>query len=102
MYYIKEYIMTREDNLEPLFLNDHGTRMSKESIRQRLHKIGDVANVTNVHPHRCRRTMATELARKGMPIQYVQQILGHAKLDTTMIYCICDKKNVRNEFNKVM
>ena len=59
-------------------------------------------NVTNVHPHRCRRTMATELARKGMPIQYVQQILGHAKLDTTMIYCICDKKNVRNEFNKVM
>lgn len=102
MYYIKEYIMTRKDNLEPLFLNDHGTRLSKESIRQRLHKIGDVANVTNVHPHRCRRTMATELARKGMPIQYVQQILGHAKLDTTMIYCICDKKNVRNEFNKVM
>lgn len=102
MYYIKEYIMSRKDNLEPLFINDHGTRMSKESIRQRLHKIGDAANVTNVHPHRCRRTMATELARKGVPIQYVQQILGHAKLDTTMIYCICDKKNVRNEFNKVM
>jgi site-specific recombinase XerD len=102
MYYIKEYIMTRKDNLEPLFLNDHGTRLSKESIRQRLHKIGDVAKVSNVHPHRCRRTLATELARKGMPIQYVQQILGHAKLDTTMIYCICDKKNVENEFNKVM
>lgn len=102
MYYIKEYIMTRKDNLEPLFLNDHGTRLSKESIRQRLHKIGDVAKVSNVHPHRCRHTLATELARKGMPIQYVQQILGHAKLDTTMIYCICDKKNVENEFNKVM
>lgn len=102
MYYIKEYIMSRKDNMEQLFVNNHGGRLSKESIRMRLHKIGVAAHVDNVHPHRCRRTVATNLARKGVPIQYIQQILGHAKLDTTMIYCICDQKNVRNEYNKVM
>lgn len=102
MYYIKKYLMSRFDNEEALFINSRGGRLSKESIRERLNKIGKAANVTNVYPHRCRRTVATDLARKGMPVQYIQQILGHAKLDTTMIYCICDKKNVRNEYNKVM
>ena len=102
MYHIKNYIKSRTDNSLPLFLNERGKRMSKECIRLRLHKIGSAAHVDNVHPHRCRRTMASDLARKGVPIQYIQQILGHEKLDTTMIYCSCDKNKVRNEYNKVM
>ena len=102
MYYIKEYIMNRTDNTLPLFLNTRGGKLSDASIRYRLHKIGKIANVSNVHPHRCRRTFASDALNKGMAAPYIQSILGHSKLDTTMIYCSYDKDTIKARYRKLM
>lgn len=102
MYYIKEYVMNRTDNTLPLFLNARGGKLSTASIRYRLRKIGKIANVSNVHPHRCRRTFASDALNKGMAAPYIQSILGHSKLDTTMIYCSYDKDVIKAEYRKLM
>ena len=53
-----------------------------------------------MHPHKFRRTLATNLIRHGMPIQEVASILGHDKLDTTMQYVVLDKTDVKNSYKK--
>lgn len=58
------------------------------------------ANVPNVHPHRFRHTMATNLIDRGMKIQEVSTILGHAKLDTTMTYVHVNQRNTENDYRR--
>ena len=65
-----------------------------------LKKVGARAGVDNVHPHRFRRTRATSLIDKGMPIQEVATILGHDKLDTTMRYIFINEANVAADYRK--
>ena len=65
-----------------------------------LHRVSDRAGVENTHPHRFRRTLATNLIDHGMPIQEVATLLGHDKIDTTMTYVYIDEKNVKNSFRK--
>ena len=55
-----------------------------------------------MHPHRFRRTLATNLLKKGMQIEEVSKILGHSKLDTTMIYCNIDTDVIRNNYSRIM
>ena len=65
-----------------------------------LKTLAKKAGVENVHPHRFRRTLATNLIDHGMAIQEVALILGHDKLDTTMKYVYLDKANVRNAYRR--
>ena len=65
-----------------------------------LKKLEQDSGVPNVHPHRFRRTLATNLIRRGMPIQEVAAILGHDKLDTTMKYVVLDKTDVQHSYRK--
>ncbi len=93
MYYLERYLPDKMDASRPLFLNGWGKSMAKGNIEQLMRDIGKRAGVSKVHPHRFRRTMATNAMKRGMPVQYIQVILGHSKLDTTMIkrqfkYCI--------------
>ena len=67
-----------------------------------LRRIGKDAGVTKVHPHRFRRTMATNVLKKGMPLEEVKELLGHTKLDTTMIYCTVSRENVKHSHAKHM
>ena len=53
-----------------------------------------------MHPHRFRRTIATDLLSKGMPIEQVKEFLGHEKLDTTMIYCTVKEEQVQASHRK--
>lgn len=69
--------------------------MQKSGIEIILREIGDIAGVENVHPHRFRRTLATNLINKGVPIEQVQQILGHTKIDTTLLYAVVNQENVK-------
>ena len=101
MYYLKQYLNDRKSNSSSLFINSRGNRMSKETVRTRLNIIGKNANVNNVHPHRFRRTMASNLCKHGMPIQYTQKILGHAKIDTTMIYCMINDNSVKTKYYEI-
>lgn len=101
MYYLERYLGNYVDVNRPLFLNGRGNGMTKQNIEELMRIIGKRAGVEKVHPHKFRRTMATNAMKRGMPVQYIQVILGHSKLDTTMIYCIYDKAVVKSEFLKV-
>ena len=101
MYYLERYLGGFVDAESPLFMNARGRGMTKQNIEELMRIIGKRAGVSKVHPHRFRRTMATNAMKRGMPVQYIQVILGHSKLDTTMIYCIYDKEVVKAEYLKV-
>ena len=65
-----------------------------------LRQLGERSKVKNVHPHRFRRTIATDLLNRGMPIEQVKEFLGHEKLDTTMIYCTVQQECVQASHRK--
>lgn len=97
---IKRYLMERTDDEEALFIGKRGNRLTTGGIEKMLHKVAEKAEVDNVHPHRFRRTLATNLIDHGMAIQEVAAILGHEKLDTTMKYVYINKSNIKNSYNK--
>ena len=100
MYWMNRYITERSDENSALFIGKGKKRLDKAGIESTVRKIGISAGVEKVHPHRFRRTIATNLLNKGMPVQEVQQMLGHSKVDTTMIYCKVDKNNVQAAHRK--
>lgn len=105
-FYLKRYLQTRkkEENLEekPLFvtLDEPHDRLTVAGIQYMLRQLGKRAKVENVHPHRFRRTIATDLLNRGMPIEQVKEFLGHEKLDTTMIYCTIKEDRVQASHKK--
>ena len=66
----------------------------------RLREIGKRADIQKVHPHKFRRTLATRAIDKGMPIEQVQRLLGHVKIDTTMTYAMVNQTNVKSSHRK--
>lgn len=103
-FHLKEYLNSRNDDNEALFvsLKAPHQRLSVAGIEEILRKLGRQTGVDNVHPHRFRRTMATNVLNKGMPIEEVKELLGHVKMDTTMIYCNVSKENVKHSHRKYM
>ena len=97
---VKRYLFSREDQYEALFIGKGSDRLTPSGIRLMLNKVANVAGVDHVHPHRFRRTLATNLVDHGMPIQEVANILGHDKLETTMKYVYVNKTNVKNDYRK--
>lgn len=95
-----EYLASREDGNEALFTGKGTERLGKNGIEVLLKRLGKKAGVINVHPHRYRRTLATNLLDRGMNIQDVAVILGHADLKTTQVYCYISQKNVKNAYSK--
>lgn len=98
--FLQRYLDERNDNKEPLFINRRHGRLQPGGVRNMLKRTAERCGVDNVHPHRFRRTLATHLIDKGMPIQEVAAILGHEKIDTTMRYVYIDERNVANNFHK--
>lgn len=97
---VREYLKQRGDTFPALFAGKGTERISPSGVRQMLVKLSKESNVAHVHPHKFRRTLATNLIRHGMPIQEVASILGHDKLDTTMQYVILNKDDVKNSYRK--
>lgn len=100
--YLKEYLDSRTDNNPALFvsLRSDKKRFMKPGIECRLKKLGIIAKVENVHPHRYRRSMATHLIDRGCNMQDVQKLLGHNSISTTQIYYASNQNNVRNAYFK--
>lgn len=100
--YLQDYIRTRTDSNQCLFAWDRApyNRLSKSAIESIMRKLGEAAGVTNTHPHRYRRTLATNLLDKGAAIQDVAAILGHEDLKTTQIYCTISQRNVKSSYQK--
>lgn len=110
-YYLTGYLKTRciqenktmdELQEQPLFvaLDKNHKRLTDNGIQYMLRELGRKAGVKNVHPHRFRRTIATDLLNRDMPIEQVKEFLGHAKLDTTLIYCTVKAENVKASHRK--
>lgn len=97
---IRDYLESRRDSSVALFAGRGTDRITPGGVRRMLTVLSEQANVTNVHPHRFRRTLATNLINHGMPIQDVASILGHDKLDTTMTYVYSTKEDVHNSYRK--
>ena len=98
--YLRQYLDTRKDDHEALFLNRLGDRLGAEGIRKMLKRIEETTGIENIHPHRFRRTLTTNLIHRGMPIEEVATILGHDKLDTTMKYIVLDKSDIKHAYQK--
>lgn len=97
---LQRYLQSRTDSSPALFAGKGTDRMTPGGVRFRLKTIAERADVTNVHPHRFRRTLATNLINRGMPIQEVATILGHDKIDTTMQYVYVSQENVQAAYRK--
>ena len=96
---IKQYLESRDDPLPYLFVGQKG-KLTESGVRYMLHNLQEKSGVTHVHPHKFRRTLATELARRGMPIQEVARVLGHEKIDTTMRYVILNDDDVKHDYRR--
>lgn len=97
---ISEYLKTRKDDNPALFVGLRGERLHPNGVRYMMTELAKRAGVDHVHPHRFRRTLATELARHGMPIQEVAAVLGHEKIDTTMRYVVLDNEDIKNAYRR--
>lgn len=96
---LQDYLNSRKDFNEALFVGK-GKRMGKGGIEALVKRLGKKAGVENAHPHRYRRTLATNLLDRGMNIQDVATILGHADLKTTQVYCYISQVNVKSAYCK--
>ena len=99
---LKRYLDSRTDDSPALFIGRGSDRLTPGGVRHILKTIEARAGVENVHPHRFRRTLATNLIGHGMPIQEVSRLLGHENLDTTMTYCYVDQKSVKSSYQKYL
>lgn len=100
--HLKNYLGSRVDNEQALFVSLKApfTRLEIGGVESRLRKLGMALDMEKVHPHKFRRTMATTAIDKGMPIEQVQKLLGHEKIDTTLQYAMVKQSNVKNAHRK--
>ena len=100
--HLLNYIDSRNDTNPALFvsLTSPHRRLMIGGVETRLREIGERADLNKVHPHKFRRTLATRAIDKGMPIEQVQRLLGHVKIDTTMHYAMVNQVNVKNSHRK--
>lgn len=100
--HLQDYLKTRDDDNPALFvtLDSPHERLKISGVEIRIRELGRSINLTKIHPHKFRRTMATRAIDKGMPIEQVQKILGHSQIDTTMQYAIVNQNNVKSSHQK--
>lgn len=100
--HLKNYLNSREDTHPALFVTlfKNTKRLGIAGVEIRLRKLGQKLGISKVHPHKFRRTLATKAIDKGMPIEQVQKLLGHAKIDTTLAYAMVNQSNVKHSHQK--
>lgn len=100
--HLKNYLDSRTDENPALFVSliRPFKRLEISGVEIRLRELGRKLGISKVHPHKFRRTLATRAIDKGMPIEQVQRLLGHAKIDTTMQYAMVNQNNVKISHRK--
>lgn len=98
--HLQSYLSSRSDDCACAFLSRQHTRLSRGSVERMLKIIGDRAGVPNVHPHRFRRTFATNMSKRGMDLSTLQLLMGHSNTNTTMCYVALSQDNVKNQYNR--
>lgn len=100
--HLQNYIDRRSDENPALFVTLRApyTRITIGGIESRLRKMGKNLEIEKVHPHKFRRTLATMAIDKGMPIEQLQKLLGHKRIDTTLQYAMVKQSNVKHAHRK--
>lgn len=95
--HLQNYLNSRTDDNPALFvsLNKPHKRLQISGVEVRLRNFGRRLGLNKVHPHKFRRTLATMAIDKGMPIEQLQQLLGHRRIDTTLQYAMVKQSNVK-------
>lgn len=102
--HLLQYLNERTDDNPALFVSLHSpyTRLTISGVEVRIRKLGQGLSLPKVHPHKFRRTLATMAIDKGMPIEQVQRLLGHVRIDTTLHYAIVNQNNVKLAHKKYL
>ena len=100
--HLQNYLSSRLDDNPALFvsLKSPYKRLQIGGVEVRLRELGRRLDINKVHPHKFRRTLATVAIDKGMPIEQLQQLLGHQKIDTTLQYAMVKQSNVKMAHKK--
>lgn len=100
--HLQQYLNQRTDNTQALFVSLFAPYkpLKISGVEIRLRVLGRKLNLSRIHPHKFRRTMATRAIDKGMPIEQVQKILGHSQIDTTLKYAIVNQNNVKQSHQR--
>lgn len=100
--HLQRYLSERTDDNSALFVTLHKpySRLQIKGVEMRLQRLGRKLGLIRVHPHKFRRTLATMAIDKGMPIEQVQQLLGHESVDTTLQYAMVNQANVKSSHRK--
>lgn len=95
--HLQAYLESRSDDNPALIVSLKApfTRLTIGGVESRLRELGRRLGVPKVHPHKFRRTLATMAIDKGMPIEQLQQLLGHKRIDTTLQYAMVKQSNVK-------
>lgn len=95
--HLQNYLSKRKDNNPALFVSLKAPydRLKIGGVEVRLRNFGKQLGLNKVHPHKFRRTLATMAIDKGMPIEQLQKLLGHSKIDTTLQYAMVKQSNVK-------
>ena len=95
--HLQQYLDSRSDQNPALFVSLHTPfeRLKIGGIESRLREMGKQLSISRVHPHKFRRTLATMAIDKGMPIEQLQRLLGHQRIDTTLQYAMVKQSNVK-------
>ena len=102
--HLKNYLASRTDDNPALFvtLQKPHRRLEISGVEIRVRELGRRLDLCRVHPHKFRRTLATRAIDKGMPVEQVQRLLGHSKIETTMEYAMVDQSNVKLSHRKFL
>lgn len=104
---LKEYLNTRDDDNPALFIqqkksNGEVKRLWGSGISTMIRDMGRGCGIDNVHPHRFRRTLASKLSKRKVPLDQIQKILGHDNINTTLIYVTVDDDDIKMDYDKHM
>lgn len=102
--HLQSYLNSRNDDNPALFVSLHNPpeRISINGVESMLKNMETITGISSIHPHKFRRTMATRAIDKGMPIEQVQRLLGHVRIDTTLHYAQVNQENVKNAHKKYL
>ena len=100
MKHLLAYIHSRKETGDALFYSKNHEPIRTNGIRFILNNVAKRAGVSNVHPHRFRRTFATNLSKRGMAVQEIQKLMGHANINTTLVYIATDDSMVQASYKK--
>ena len=95
---LQRYLATRTDRIAALFPGRGSDRLTDNGVRNMMKTLEQLCGVEDIHPHRFRRTMATNMSKKGMPVDEIAILLGHEDVRTTMKYICKDKTTVKHHY----